>query len=71
MCATLVLLYHLRILTVPADAAYFNYAFLAFIRDALPPSVNVDYIRDARLSFWQVLGQPKAAIKVALYSIDI
>jgi hypothetical protein len=38
-----VLLYHLRILVVRADAAYFNYPFLAFVRNVLHASVNVDY----------------------------
>jgi len=39
----LVLLYHLRIHVVQADAAYFNYAFLGFVRNVLHASVNVDY----------------------------
>jgi hypothetical protein len=38
-----VLLYHLRILVVRADAAYFNYKFLGFVRSVLGASVNVDY----------------------------
>jgi len=41
--AAVVLLYHLRIYIVRADAAYFNYAFLAFVRNVLHASVNVDY----------------------------
>jgi len=40
--AALVLLYHLRIRVVRADAAYFNYAFLNFIRNVLHASANVD-----------------------------
>jgi hypothetical protein len=36
-------LYHLRILVVRADAAYFNYHFLGFVRHVLGASVNVDY----------------------------
>jgi hypothetical protein len=43
MFTTLVLLYHLRILVVRADAAYFNYHFLGFVRHVLGASVNVDY----------------------------
>ncbi|HUV89037.1 MAG TPA: transposase [Anaerolineae bacterium] len=43
MFAAVLLLYHLRILIVRADAAYFNYAFLGFVRDVLHASVNVDY----------------------------
>jgi hypothetical protein len=43
MFAAVVLLYHLRIRAVWADAAYFNYAFLGFIRNVLHASVNVDY----------------------------
>jgi hypothetical protein len=43
MFAAVVLLYHLRIRVVRADAAYFNYAFLGFIRNVLHASVNVDY----------------------------
>jgi len=35
MFAAVVLLYHLRIHVVRADAAYFNYAFLGFVRLAL------------------------------------
>lgn len=38
-----VLLYHIRIHIVRADAAYFNYAFLNFVRNVLHASVNVDY----------------------------
>lgn len=38
-----VLLYHLRIRAVWADAAYFNYAFLGFVHNVLRASVNVDY----------------------------
>jgi len=43
MFATVVGLYHLVIRAVWADAAYFNYAFLGFVRDVLHASVNVDY----------------------------
>jgi len=43
MFAAVVLLYRLRIHAVWADAAYFNYAFLGFIRNVLHASVNVDY----------------------------
>jgi len=43
MFMAVVLLYHLRILIVRADAAYFNYQFLGFIRNVLHASVNVDY----------------------------
>jgi len=43
MFAAVVLLYHLRIHVVRADAAYFNYAFLGFVRNVLHASVNVDY----------------------------
>jgi len=43
MFAAVVLLYRLRIRAVWADAAYFNYAFLGFIRNVLHASVNVDY----------------------------
>jgi len=35
MFAAVVLLYHLRIHVVRADAAYFNYAFLGFVRNVL------------------------------------
>jgi hypothetical protein len=34
---------NVRIRAVWADAAYFNYAFLGFVRDILHASVNVDY----------------------------
>jgi hypothetical protein len=43
MFAAVVLLYHLRIYVVRADAAYFNYAFLGFVHDVLHASVNIDY----------------------------
>ena len=43
MFAAVLLLYRLRIRVVRADAAYFNYAFLAFVRNVLHASVNVDY----------------------------
>jgi hypothetical protein len=43
MFAAVLLLYHLRIRAVWADAAYFNYAFLGFVHDVLHASVNVDY----------------------------
>jgi hypothetical protein len=43
MFAAVVLLYHLRISAVWADAAYFNYAFLGFVHNVLHASVNVDY----------------------------
>ena len=43
MFTAVVLLYHLRILVVRADAAYFNYRFLGFVRHVLGASVNVDY----------------------------
>lgn len=38
-----VALYHLRIHIVRADAAYFNYAFLGFVRHVLHASVNVGF----------------------------
>ena len=43
MFAAVVLLYHVRILIVRADAAYFNYQFLGFIRTVLQAAPNVDY----------------------------
>jgi hypothetical protein len=43
MFTAVVLLYRLRVHVVRADAAYFNYAFLDFIRNTLRASVNVDY----------------------------
>jgi hypothetical protein len=43
MFAAVVLLYHLRIHVVRADAAYFNYSFLSFVRNILHASINVDY----------------------------
>lgn len=43
MFVAVLLLYHLCIRAVWADAAYFNYAFLGFIHDVLHASVNVDY----------------------------
>ena len=43
MFLAVVLLYHLRILIVRADAAYFNYQFLRFIHQDLDASANVDY----------------------------
>ena len=43
MFITIVLLYHLPIRAVWADAAYFNYAFLGVIRNVPHASVNVDY----------------------------
>ena len=43
MFAAVLLLYRLRIRAVWADAAYFNYAFLGFVRDVLHASVNADY----------------------------
>lgn len=43
MFAAVVLLYHLSIRAVWADAAYFNYAFLGFVHNVLHASVNVDY----------------------------
>jgi len=43
MFTAVVLLYHLRILIVRADAAYFNYQFLGFVHHVLRASVNVDY----------------------------
>jgi hypothetical protein len=73
MFATVVLLYHLRILIVRADAAYFNYAFLGFVRDVLHASVNVDYnLRRQGKRFladlffirqWQDLMSPRANIE--------
>jgi hypothetical protein len=55
MFMAVVLLYHLRILIVRADAAYFNYRFLGFVHNVLHASVNPeDYqfvsttTRDAR-----------------------
>lgn len=43
MFVAVVLLYHLRIRAVWADAAYFNYAFLGIVHNVLHASVNVDY----------------------------
>jgi hypothetical protein len=43
MFMAVMLLYHARILVVRADAAYFNYRFLGFVRTVLGASVNVDY----------------------------
>jgi hypothetical protein len=43
MFAAVTLLYQLRIRIVRADAAYFNYSFLAFVHTVLHASVNVDY----------------------------
>jgi len=43
MFTAVVLLYRVRILIVRADAAYFNYQFLGFVRHVLRASVNVDY----------------------------
>jgi hypothetical protein len=43
MFTAVVLLYRLRVHVVRADAAYFNYAFLDFIRNILRAAVNVDY----------------------------
>jgi hypothetical protein len=43
MFVAVVLLYHLSIAAVWADAAYFNYAFLGFVHNVLHASVNVDY----------------------------
>jgi hypothetical protein len=43
MFAAIVLLYRVRIRVVRADAAYFNYAFLGFVRNVLHASVNIDY----------------------------
>ncbi len=43
MFMAVVLLYHVRIRVVRADAAYFNYQFLGFVRTVLDASVNVDY----------------------------
>jgi hypothetical protein len=43
MFAAVVLLFHLPIHAVWADAAYFNYAFLGFVHNVLHASVNVDY----------------------------
>jgi hypothetical protein len=43
MFVAVVLLYHLRIRAVWADAAYFNYSFLDFVHNVLHASVNVDY----------------------------
>lgn len=43
MFLAVVALYHLRIHIVRADAAYFNYAFLGFVRNVLRASVNVDF----------------------------
>jgi hypothetical protein len=43
MLAAVVLIYHLRTHIVRADAAYFNYAFLGFVRNVLLASLNVDY----------------------------
>jgi len=73
MFIAVVLLYHLRIHIVRADAAYFNYAFLGFIRDVLHASVNVDYnLRRqgkrflATLFFirqWRDLTSPRANIE--------
>lgn len=43
MFTAIVLLCHLRIRAVWDDAAYFNYAFLGFVRNVLHASVNADY----------------------------
>jgi hypothetical protein len=73
MFMTVVLLYHLRILIVRADAAYFNYQFLGFVRTVLHAAVNVDYNprRQGRRSLadlffirqWRDLMSPRANIE--------
>ena len=73
MFATVLLLYHLRIRIVWADAAYFDYAFLGFIHDVPHASVNADFnLRRqgkrflATLFFvrqWRDLMSPRANIK--------
>jgi len=73
MFAAVVALYQLRILVVRADAAYFNYGFLGFVRTVLHASVNVDYnLRRqgkhflAELFFirqWQDLMNPRTNIE--------
>lgn len=73
MFMTVVLLYHVRILIVRADAAYFNYRFLGFVRNVLGASVNVDYnLRRQEKRFladlffvrqWRDLISPRANIE--------
>jgi Transposase DDE domain len=73
MFAAVLLLYHLRIRVVRADAAYFNYAFLGFVRDVLHASVNVDYNLRRRgkrfvadlffLRQWRDLMRPRSNIE--------
>ncbi len=73
MFAAVLLLYHLRILIVRADAAYFNYAFLGFVHDVLHASINVDYNlrREGKrfladlffLRQWRDLMSPRANIE--------
>ncbi len=73
MFAAVVLLYHLSIRAVWADAAYFNYAFLGFVHNVLHASANVDYnLRRegkrflANLFFirqWRDLMSPRANIE--------
>lgn len=43
MFLAVVMLYHIRIRIVRADASYFNYQFLGFVHHFLRASVNVDY----------------------------
>jgi hypothetical protein len=73
MFATVLLLYHVCIHIVRADAAYFNYAFLGFIHNVLHASANVDYnLRRQGKRFladlffirqWQDLMRPRANIE--------
>jgi hypothetical protein len=73
MFMAVLLLYRLRIHVVRADAAYFNHAFLGFVRHILHASVNVDYnLRRqgkrflAELFFirqWRDLMSPRANIE--------
>ena len=73
MFSAVVLLYRLRVHVVRAEAAYFNYAFLDFIRNTLRASVNVDYNlrrKDKRfladlffLRQWRDLMTPRANIE--------
>lgn len=73
MFMAVLLLYRLRIHILRADAAYFNYAFLGFVRRVPRASVNVDYnLRRkgkrflAELFFirqWRDLMRPRANIE--------
>jgi len=60
MFAAVCLLCRLRIRAMWADAAYFNYAFLGFIRHILHASVNVDYNLRRQ---WRDFMSPRANIE--------